>query len=112
MSVTQPQHTFAELGLSPMSLAALEKAGFEAPTPIQARAIPPAMAGKDVIGCAATGTGKTAAFLFPILERLGERRGQTRALILALTRKLTLQIGDELIRFGTERRIRGWTVIG
>ncbi|MGA8891331.1 MAG: DEAD/DEAH box helicase, partial [Anaeromyxobacteraceae bacterium] len=59
--------TFRDLQLSEKSLATLERAGFEQPTPIQSRAIPPALAGKDVIGTAATGTGKTAAFLLPII---------------------------------------------
>jgi ATP-dependent RNA helicase RhlE len=103
--------TFAELGLSEKSLHSLTRAGFEHPTPIQARAIPPALAGKDVIGTAATGTGKTAAFLFPIIERLAGKPG-TRALVLAPTRELALQIGEELERFGKARHVRGAVVIG
>jgi ATP-dependent RNA helicase RhlE len=105
------QKAFADLGLSPESLRALERAGFEQPTPIQAQAIPPALAGGDVIGTAATGTGKTAAFLFPILERLSGKHG-TRALVLAPTRELALQIGEELERFGRGRHVRGFVVIG
>jgi ATP-dependent RNA helicase RhlE len=103
--------SFADLGLSPKALQALERAGFEHPTPIQAQAIPPALAGKDVIGTAATGTGKTAAFVLPILERLGGRTG-TRALVLAPTRELALQIGEEVDRFGRGRHARGAVVIG
>ena len=103
--------TFAELGLSPKALAALDRAGFEAPTPIQAQAMPPALVGKDVIGSAATGTGKTLAFALPILERLEGKRG-TRALILAPTRELALQIGAELERFGHGRHVRTAVVIG
>ncbi len=109
--------TFASLGLSPRALAALERIGFEAPTPIQARAIPPALEGRDVIGCAATGTGKTAAFLLPIIERLlhrprsGGPRGP-RALVLAPTRELALQIGDEAQRFAGDQAIRSAVVIG
>jgi ATP-dependent RNA helicase RhlE len=103
--------SFQELKLSPRSLAALASAGFEHPTPIQAQAIPLALEGKDVIGVAATGTGKTAAFLLPIIERLGERKG-TRALVLAPTRELALQIGDELKRFARGRHLRGAVVIG
>jgi ATP-dependent RNA helicase RhlE len=105
------QKTFADLGLSEKSLHALERAGFEHPTPIQAQAIPPALAGGDVIGTAATGTGKTAAFLLPILERLSGKSG-TRALVLAPTRELALQIGEELERFGRGRHVRGAVVIG
>ena len=103
--------TFADLNLSEKSLHALTKAGFELPTPIQAQAIPPALEGKDVIGTAATGTGKTAAFLLPIIERLAGKAG-TRALVLAPTRELALQIGGELERFGTARQVRGAVVIG
>jgi ATP-dependent RNA helicase RhlE len=103
--------TFADLQLSEKSLHVLARAGFELPTPIQARAIPPALAGRDVIGTAATGTGKTAAFLLPILERLTGKAG-TRALVLAPTRELALQIGEELARFGRGRHVRGAVVIG
>jgi ATP-dependent RNA helicase RhlE len=103
--------TFRDLKLSEKSLATLERAGFEQPTPIQARAIPPALSGKDVIGTAATGTGKTAAFLLPIIERLTGKTG-TRALVLAPTRELALQIGEELERFGRGRSVRGAVVIG
>jgi len=102
---------FSELGLSQKTLAGLERAGFEAPTPIQAQAIPPALQGKDVIGCAATGTGKTLAFVLPILERLEGKHG-TRALILAPTRELALQIGAEVERFAHGRRLHSAVVIG
>jgi ATP-dependent RNA helicase RhlE len=106
--------TFAELGLTETSLHALVRAGFERPTPIQAQAIPPALAGRDVIGTAATGTGKTAAFLLPIIERLSAQPGPRgpRALVLAPTRELALQIEGELVRFGRGRHVRGAAVIG
>jgi ATP-dependent RNA helicase RhlE len=105
--------SFADLKLSEKSLHALERAGFEHPTPIQARAIPPALEGKDVIGTAATGTGKTAAFLLPIVERIaGRSRGGPRALVLAPTRELAVQIAEQLERFGRGRGVRGATVIG
>ena len=103
--------TFAELKLSPKALQALEHAGFEHPTPIQAQAIPHALGGRDVIGTAATGTGKTAAFLLPIVERLSGKTG-TRALVLAPTRELALQIESELQRFGRGRHVRGAAIIG
>jgi ATP-dependent RNA helicase RhlE len=103
--------SFAALKLSPQSLQALDRAGFEHPTPIQVGAIPPALQGRDVIGTAATGTGKTAAFLLPIIERLAGKTG-TRALVLAPTRELALQIGEELERFGRARHVRGAVVIG
>src|SRR2546421_5053750 len=103
--------TFTELGLSQKSLAALGRAGFEAPTPIQAQAIPPALQGKDVIGSAATGTGKTLAFVLPLLDRLEGKHG-TRALVLAPTRELALQIGAEVERFAHGRHLRSAVVIG
>ena len=103
--------SFADLGLSPRSLQAVAHAGFEHPTPIQAQAIPPALAGKDVIGTAATGTGKTAAFVLPILDRLAGKAG-TRALVLAPTRELAVQTGEEIERFGRGGRVRGAVVIG
>jgi ATP-dependent RNA helicase RhlE len=102
---------FVDLGLSEKSLAALARAGFEAPTPIQVQAIPPALEGKDVIGCAATGTGKTLAFVLPIVERLEGKHG-TRALVLAPTRELAQQIGVEMERFAHGRKLRSAVVIG
>ncbi|HEX4384371.1 MAG TPA: DEAD/DEAH box helicase [Myxococcales bacterium] len=103
--------TFAELGLSKKSLTALEKAGFEAPTPIQVQAIPPALAGRDVIGAAATGTGKTLAFVLPMLERLEGKQG-TRGLVLAPTRELADQIQGEIERFRHGHHLRSAVVIG
>jgi len=102
---------FAALGLSPTALDSLSKAGYEKPTPVQEQAIPPALAGRDVVGCAATGTGKTAAFLLPIVERLAGRPG-TRALVLAPTRELVLQIGEHLAMFGRARGVTGVEVVG
>jgi ATP-dependent RNA helicase RhlE len=104
-------HDFKSLGLSQRMLDAVAKAGFEKPTPIQAQAIPPGLAGKDVVGCAATGTGKTAAFALPLLERLAGKKG-TRALVLAPTRELALQIGEEMERFGKTAGVRCAVVIG
>ncbi|MCA1827116.1 MAG: DEAD/DEAH box helicase, partial [Myxococcales bacterium] len=105
--------TFAELGLSKKALSALEKAGFEAPTPIQAQAIPHALQGKDVIGAAATGTGKTLAFVLPILERLsGLQKHGTRALILAPTRELAVQIEEQIEKFRHGYHLRSAVVIG
>jgi len=102
---------FNLLGLSPLTLQSLERAGYEAPTPIQQRAIPPALAGRDVIGCAATGTGKTAAFVLPLVERLAGKTG-TRGLILAPTRELALQIAEHLQAFGGVHKVRGTVIIG
>ena len=84
---------FADLGLGDAQLRACEALGFKTPTPIQQQAIPVVLAGNDLIGCAETGTGKTAAFLLPILQKLAEtRRPGVRALVLAPTRELALQI--------------------
>ncbi|MDX1501758.1 MAG: DEAD/DEAH box helicase [Thermoanaerobaculia bacterium] len=82
--------TFAELGLGERTLAGLEEIGFERPTPIQARAIPSALAGRDVVGLAQTGSGKTAAFILPMVERLGRRPG-VRGLVMCPTREIALQ---------------------
>src|SRR5215472_2658971 len=102
---------FHTLGLSQAALDDVAAAGFVTPTPIQARAIVPALAGRDVIGCASTGTGKTVAFVLPLVERLAGKSG-TRALVLAPTRELALQISGELERFGKRRRVFGVVVIG
>jgi ATP-dependent RNA helicase RhlE len=102
---------FNALGLSASSLRALTAAGFTTPTPIQVQAIPPALKGADIIGCAATGTGKTAAYLLPLLERLHGKTG-TRALVLAPTRELALQIAQHVELLGREARMRAAVVIG
>jgi ATP-dependent RNA helicase RhlE len=103
--------SFSTLGLSSESQAAISRAGYRHPTPIQARAIPPALAGKDVIGCAATGTGKTAAFVLPLVERLAGKQG-IRALVLAPTRELATQIDEHAARFGAARGVRTALLIG
>jgi ATP-dependent RNA helicase DeaD len=92
--------TFAELGLSPPILAALAELGYEAPTAIQGRTIPPLLAGRDLVGQAQTGTGKTAAFALPILERLDVSRPQLQALVLAPTRELAIQVAEATHAYG------------
>jgi ATP-dependent RNA helicase RhlE len=104
-------NSFKSLGLSPESLGAVRRARFASPTPIQAQAIPPALAGRDVIGCAATGTGKTAAYLLPLVERLAGATGTT-GLVLAPTRELVQQIAEEATFFGEPRGITQAVVIG
>jgi ATP-dependent RNA helicase RhlE len=111
MHQEQMDATFESLGLSAKALEALARAGFLRPTPIQARAIPPALEGKDVIGCAATGTGKSAAFALPLLEKISGKAG-TRALILAPTRELALQIAEVIEMLGRSRRVRCAVLIG
>ncbi|WNG40864.1 DEAD/DEAH box helicase [Archangium violaceum] len=103
--------TFKSLGLSPESLDAVRRARFASPTPIQAQAIPPALAGRDVIGCAVTGTGKTAAYLLPLVERLAGQPGPA-GLVLAPTRELVQQISDEAAFFGEPRGVSRAVVIG
>ncbi len=96
---------FRDLKLIEPLQKSLAKTGYSSPTPIQAEAIPPALLGKDLLGCAQTGTGKTAAFCLPILQRLDETAGDdpvVRALILTPTRELAAQIGDSLTRYGAE----------
>jgi ATP-dependent RNA helicase RhlE len=107
-------HTnFHALGLSEGVLQDLANAGFTSPTPIQEQAIPPALAGRDVIGCAQTGTGKTAAFVIPMVERLAALpKGQPQALILAPTRELALQILTTIEKLGRSRRISATVIVG
>lgn len=96
-SSPEPAGSFRELGLSAETLAACERAGYTIPTPVQAGLIPRALAGVDVLGQARTGTGKTAAFVLPILERMTQphRGGGPRALVLVPTRELAVQVRDE-----------------
>jgi ATP-dependent RNA helicase RhlE len=104
---------FAGLKLHPNLLRGLKDLGFNRPTPIQADAIPPALAGKDVLACAMTGSGKTAAFLLPILNALIEKpRGVTRALVLTPTRELAAQIVADLQDLAVHTPLTGAAVIG
>jgi len=105
--------SFASLNLHATLLRALRDLGFAVPTPIQADAIPPAMAGRDVLACAVTGSGKTAAFLLPILHRLaGQRRGATTALVLAPTRELAAQIDEHRRQLARYAGVTGAAVFG
>ena len=109
--------TFDSFGLNPALLQALASEGYTTPTPIQAQAIPDVMAGKDLLGIAQTGTGKTAAFALPILQRLSasaERpaRGTCRALILSPTRELAAQIGDSFRAYGKFMKLSRAVVFG
>ncbi|RJQ42270.1 MAG: DEAD/DEAH box helicase, partial [Gaiellales bacterium] len=85
--------SFEDLGLEGRLLKGVEAMGYEEPTPIQREAIPQALEGKDIVGCAQTGTGKTAAFILPILQRMKEGRG-VKALVVTPTRELALQIEE------------------
>ena len=92
--------TFADLGLTAPMLKALADAGYTRPTPIQAQAVPLALKGRDLIGLAMTGTGKTAAFVIPIIERLLGGPKRTRALILTPTRELCVQVEESFRKYG------------
>src|SRR6478672_6678941 len=104
---------FSALKLHPSLITGVKELGFARPTPIQAEAIPPAVEGRDVLACAMTGSGKTAAFLLPILHRLLDRkRGTTRALILTPTRELAAQIVEELNGVAVHTPVTAAAVIG
>lgn len=105
---------FASLGLADNVLQGALAAGYTEPTPIQARAIPPVLRGGDVLGSAQTGTGKTAAFMLPILSRLGKHQGgnSPRALILEPTRELALQVEENARIYGKFTDLRATAVYG
>ena len=110
---------FIDLGLNAPILRALEEQGYKRPSPIQEKAIPPALAGRDVLGCAQTGTGKTCAFATPILQRLGARipvplngPRPIRALILTPTRELAIQIGESFTAYGKYLKLRHTVIFG
>ena len=107
--------TFKQLGLSAPILNALEEQGYVKPSPIQEKAIPPALTGRDVLGCAQTGTGKTCAFAAPILQQLDQRPAQghpIRALILTPTRELAIQIGESFDAYGKYLKLRHTVIFG
>ena len=106
---------FRDLGLAAPILKALTQEGYTDPTPIQRKAIPPALAGRDVLGCAQTGTGKTCAFATPILQRLSGRTPRPRvirALILTPTRELAIQIQDSFTAYGRNLPLRSAVIFG
>lgn len=107
--------TFESFGLRPQVLHALKALGYEEPTPIQLETIPALIAGKDVLGQAATGTGKTAAFALPLLERVApnERRpGQAQALVLVPTRELAMQVAEAIQKYGVGLGVSALAVYG
>ncbi|MFC1884045.1 DEAD/DEAH box helicase [Thermodesulfobacteriota bacterium] len=104
---------FKTFNLNPSVEAGIDAAGFVTPTPIQIEAIPSVMSGRDVMGLAQTGTGKTAVFVLPILHRLMQgKRGYVRSLIIAPTRELAEQIQHDIISLGKETRLRSVTAYG
>jgi ATP-dependent RNA helicase RhlE len=104
---------FSSFKLHPKLAASIKALGYQVPTPIQVQAIPPVLAGRDVMGLAQTGTGKTAAFVLPILERLlPGPRGRVRSLIIAPTRELAEQIHVSIGELGRNTHLKSCTVYG
>lgn len=103
---------FTELNLSEALLSSIERSGFEEATPIQEATIPLALEGRDVIGQAQTGTGKTAAFGLPMLEKIDPNNAQLQGLVIAPTRELAIQTQEELYRLGRDKKIRVQAVYG
>ncbi|HXV19229.1 MAG TPA: DEAD/DEAH box helicase, partial [Candidatus Omnitrophota bacterium] len=110
MTHDAPHANFKGLGISPEILTVIEGMKFTTPTPIQEKAIPVAIEGKDILGIAQTGTGKTLAFGLPMIQRLLE--GPGRALILVPTRELALQVDETIRKIGNPFNIRSVIVIG
>ena len=113
-TASAPTVRFTDLGLSDTMLAALEHVGYEVPSPVQAGIIPRILAGADVLGQARTGTGKTASFGIPILEKLDQpgRSHQPRALVMVPTRELAVQVRDESERLSHGRKVRATAIYG
>ncbi len=112
-SLSGPIVPFSTLKLHPSLLKSVKELGFARPTPIQEDAIPPALEGRDVLACAMTGSGKTAAFLLPLIHRMIDTpRGTTRALVLTPTRELAAQILEDLKDLAVHTPITGAAVIG
>src|SRR3954447_5292044 len=106
---------FTTLGLDPGLIKTLAELGYEEPTPIQREAIPPLLAGRDLIGQAATGTGKTAAFALPILQRIaaaGKDRPRPSALVLVPTRELAMQVAEAMHKYGQRLKVTTFPVYG
>lgn len=103
---------FTELGLNDALLKAIKRSGFEEATPIQEKTIPLALAGKDVIGQAQTGTGKTAAFGLPILQKIDNKEHFIQALVIEPTRELAIQTQEELYRLGRDEKAKVQVVYG
>ena len=111
--------SFNDLGLCKELLTALDEVGYKAPTPIQKAAIPVVLKGRDIMACAQTGTGKTASFTLPILQKLTQKapskeykKRPVRALILSPTRELAAQIGENVEAYSKHLKLRTLTVFG
>src|SRR6476646_4960178 len=105
--------TFSELSICPLLKTNLERNGFTTPTPVQALAIEPALAGSDLVATAQTGTGKTLAFVVPMIELLSKNRVPgIRAVVLSPTRELALQINETFVKLSAGTGIRAAVVVG
>ena len=104
--------SFEHLGLSSQMLQAIAKLGFEEPTPIQEKAIPPALEGRDVIGQAPTGTGKTAGFGLPLIEQIDLADNSIQGLVVVPTRELAIQVAEELNKIGQVKQVRSLPIYG
>ncbi|GAC91790.1 MAG: DEAD-box ATP-dependent RNA helicase CshA [Anoxybacillus sp.] len=104
--------TFNEFGLSPELMKAVSKMGFEEATPIQAATIPLSLQNRDVIGQAQTGTGKTAAFGIPLIEKIDMNNDAVQAIVVAPTRELAIQVSEELYKIGSTKRVRVLPIYG
>ncbi len=114
-SAEEPEATFVELGLSAEIMQALTEKGYRSPTPIQFQAIPTVLMGRDVLGCAQTGTGKTASFVLPMLDILSSGRARARmprSLILEPTRELALQVAENFVQYGKHLKLNHALLIG
>src|SRR3954469_17006478 len=106
---------FANLGLDPGLIKTLTELGYEEPTPIQRETIPPLLEGRDLIGQAATGTGKTAAFALPMIQRIaqsGADRKKPAALILVPTRELAMQVAEAMHKYGAKLKVSTIPIYG
>lgn len=103
---------FSELGLQKSTMRSIEKMGFEEATPIQAETIPVALTGKDIIGQAQTGTGKTVAFGIPLMEKIDVKADHIQGIVIAPTRELAIQVSEELFKLGFGKRVRVLSVYG
>ena len=103
---------FQELGISPETLKSLQRMGFEEATPVQAQTIPLSLQNKDLIGQAQTGTGKTAAFGVPLVDKIDKESNLIQGLVIAPTRELAIQVSEELYKIGYGKKIRVLAIYG
>src|SRR4249920_2724342 len=106
------KRSFSALSLSPATLGSLEAKGYESPTPVQEETIPKALAGKDLVVQSRTGTGKTAAFGIPIVEKVDVAKDAVQAVVLAPTRELAIQVAQEIAELGKGRGVKVQSVYG